>query len=213
MSEQTHKRSYPEDTADDPPETHHNSKRQKPNEACTSAEERRGAATPGTAGVSVSVSPSSAPRGASATDTDNKEGSPTLGTPWKHLRDAPIPNVPPGTGMYTSQDSNATGKRHNYLSWDDYFMSVTFLSAMRSKDPSTQVGACIVNNKKRIVGIGYNGFPMGCSDDALPWARRSSSGGSLDTKYPVSGSVVEEFKFVYHSDNFDRSLSMFAMLK
>ncbi|CAN0221274.1 unnamed protein product [Ascophyllum nodosum] len=75
-----------------------------------------------------------------------------------------------------------TSKRRNYLVWDDYFMSVAFLSAMRSKDPSTQVGACIVNQDKRIVGIGYNGFPMGCSDDELPWAREADS--EMDTKYP-----------------------------
>ncbi|CAM9407797.1 unnamed protein product [Phaeothamnion confervicola] len=76
------------------------------------------------------------------------------------------------------------GKRTDYVSWDDYFMSVAYLSAMRSKDPSTQVGACIVNADKRIVGIGYNGFPMGCSDDALPWARTADN--ELDTKYPVN---------------------------
>jgi dCMP deaminase len=75
-------------------------------------------------------------------------------------------------------------KRENALSWDDYFMSVAFLSSMRSKDPSTQVGACIVNTQKRIVGIGYNGFPAGCSDDMLPWARNTENGNELDTKYP-----------------------------
>ncbi|KAF1329183.1 Deoxycytidylate deaminase, partial [Globisporangium splendens] len=80
------------------------------------------------------------------------------------------------------QDTNAQ-KRQDYLSWDDYFMSVAFLSAMRSKDPSTQVGACIVSSEKKIVGIGYNGFPNGCNDDELPWARSSTS--PLDTKYPV----------------------------
>lgn len=73
-------------------------------------------------------------------------------------------------------------KRCDALSWDDYFMSVAFLSSMRSKDPSTQVGACIVSPDKRIVGIGYNGFPRGCSDDELPWAREAVS--ELDTKYP-----------------------------
>merc|ERR1719188_2164833 len=62
-----------------------------------------------------------------------------------------------------------------------YFMSVAHLSAMRSKDPSTQVGACIVNEQNRIVGIGYNGFPSGCSDDALPWCREAED--PLDTKY------------------------------
>ncbi len=75
-------------------------------------------------------------------------------------------------------------KRQDAISWDDYFMAIAFLSSMRSKDPSTQVGACIVNAEKRIVGIGYNGFPRGCSDDELPWSREAEN--ELDTKYPVS---------------------------
>lgn len=62
-------------------------------------------------------------------------------------------------------------KRDGYLSWDEYFMSIAILSAMRSKDPSTQVGACIVNEHKRIVSVGYNGFPRGCSDDIFPWTK------------------------------------------
>ncbi len=66
------------------------------------------------------------------------------------------------------------------LSWDEYFMSIAKLSAMRSKDPSTQVGACIVNEKKRIVGIGYNGFPSGCDEDSFPW---DNDKGFLDSKY------------------------------
>lgn len=74
------------------------------------------------------------------------------------------------------------GKREDYISWDEYFMGLAELSAMRSKDPNTQVGACIVNERKRIVGIGYNGFPIGCSDDELPWGRKADS--QLDTKYP-----------------------------
>lgn len=72
-------------------------------------------------------------------------------------------------------------KRENYVSWDEYFMGVALLSAQRSKDPSTQVGACIVNDDKKIVGVGYNGFPMGCDDDELPWERE---GAFLETKYP-----------------------------
>ena len=64
-------------------------------------------------------------------------------------------------------------KRDDYLEWSEYFMAVSFLSAMRSKDPATQVGACIVNPEKRIVGIGYNGMPRGCSDDLLPWGKSS----------------------------------------
>lgn len=72
-------------------------------------------------------------------------------------------------------------KRDDYLSWDDYFMGIALLSAKRSKDPNTQVGACIVNPQKKIVGTGYNGFPTGCSDDELPWNRE---GDFLETKYP-----------------------------
>ena len=72
-------------------------------------------------------------------------------------------------------------KRTDYLSWDDYFMGVALLSAHRSKDPNTQVGACIVSTQNKIIGIGYNGFPIGCSDDELPWDRE---GDPLQTKYP-----------------------------
>lgn len=71
-------------------------------------------------------------------------------------------------------------KRTDYISWDEYFMGVALLSAQRSKDPSTQVGACLVNTQKRIVGVGYNGLPRGCSDDEFPWVRE---GDTLDTKY------------------------------
>ena len=71
-------------------------------------------------------------------------------------------------------------KRLSYLSWDDYFMAMAFLTARRSKDPNTQVGACIVNPQKAIVGLGYNGFPRGCSDGVLPWARQ---GPFLHKKY------------------------------
>lgn len=72
-------------------------------------------------------------------------------------------------------------KREEYLSWDDYFMSVALLSAKRSKDPSTQVGACIVNGSNVIESIGYNGLPKGCSDDEFPWEK---DGDVLNTKYP-----------------------------
>ena len=72
-------------------------------------------------------------------------------------------------------------KRTDYISWDDYFMGVALLSAKRSKDPSTQVGACIVNQKNKIVGAGYNGLPAGCDDDTFPWDKQ---GEFLQTKYP-----------------------------
>ncbi len=72
-------------------------------------------------------------------------------------------------------------KRKDYISWDEYFMGVAELSARRSKDPNTQVGACIVNNEKRIIGIGYNGFPTKLSDDDFPW---ENNGDFTNTKYP-----------------------------
>lgn len=71
--------------------------------------------------------------------------------------------------------------RKDYISWDQYFMGVAKLSALRSKDPSTQVGACIINQDRRIVGIGYNGLPKGCDDHVFPW---NSEGEYVDTKYP-----------------------------
>lgn len=71
-------------------------------------------------------------------------------------------------------------KRKDCLSWDQYFMAMAYLSRLRSKDPSMQVGACVVTPKKRIAGMGYNGFPYGCSDDAFPWDK---VGSYEDTKY------------------------------
>jgi len=62
-------------------------------------------------------------------------------------------------------------KRVDYLSWDEYFMGVAILAGMRSKDPNTQVGACIVSSDNKILSMGYNGFPKGCSDDEFPWNR------------------------------------------
>lgn len=79
-------------------------------------------------------------------------------------------------------------KRSDYISWDDYFMGIAILAGKRSKDPSTQVGACIVSgessdehNNNMILSVGYNGLPLGCSDDEFPWDR---NGNFLDTKYP-----------------------------
>ena len=80
-----------------------------------------------------------------------------------------------------------SGKREDYISWDEYFMGVSILSSMRSKDPNTQVGACIVGMDNRILSMGYNGFPNGCSDELFPWERE---GEGLKIKYP----------FVAHSE-------------
>ncbi|MBE5965029.1 MAG: dCMP deaminase family protein [Lachnospira sp.] len=71
-------------------------------------------------------------------------------------------------------------KREDYITWDEYFMGVAKLSAMRSKDPNTQVGCCIVSKDNKILSMGYNGLPRGCSDDEFPWCRE---GDPLDNKY------------------------------
>ena len=72
-------------------------------------------------------------------------------------------------------------KRKNYINWDEYFMGIALLSSERSKDPNSQVGACIVSNDNKILSIGYNGFPVGCNDDDLSWERE---GDFQNTKYP-----------------------------
>ena len=73
------------------------------------------------------------------------------------------------------------GKKEDYISWDEYFMGVCMLSGMRSKDPSTQVGACIVSQDHKILSMGYNGFPAGCSDEEFPWEREGDD--PYHTKY------------------------------
>ncbi|MEW5307253.1 MAG: hypothetical protein WDW36_009661 [Sanguina aurantia] len=102
-------------------------------------------------------------------------------------------HIPPASASYPTPspmnprkrvDPFDPSPRSGYLSWDDYFMAVAFLSSQRSKDPNKQVGACIVSAEQVILGIGYNGFPRGCPDSTLPWAKKSASGDPLDTKYP-----------------------------
>ena len=75
---------------------------------------------------------------------------------------------------------SSDSKRTDYISWDQYFMGIAMLSAQRSKDPNTQVGACIVGEDNRILSVGYNGMPQGCEDDDMPWGR---DGSALDSKY------------------------------
>ena len=74
-------------------------------------------------------------------------------------------------------------KRSDYISWDEYFMGIAMLSACRSKDPNTQVGACIVNDRNRIMSVGYNGFPSGCDDDE---SRGSARAARLTQNTPMS---------------------------
>jgi dCMP deaminase len=73
------------------------------------------------------------------------------------------------------------GKREDYIGWDGYFVMVAFISSLRSKDPSTRNGACIVDEDNHIIATGYNGFPKGCGDDDFPWGREKEGENS---KYP-----------------------------
>lgn len=77
-------------------------------------------------------------------------------------------------------------KRADYITWDEYFMGVARLSAKRSKDPSTQVGACIVSQDNKILSMGYNGFPKGCSDDEFPWDKSLEKEDPYNAKYYYS---------------------------
>ena len=76
-----------------------------------------------------------------------------------------------------------SGKREDYITWDEYFMGVACLSGKRSKDPSTQVGACIVSQDNKILSTGYNGFPKGCSDDEFPWGKEHETDDPYHAKY------------------------------
>ena len=95
----------------------------------------------------------------------------------------------------------------DYIGWDEYFMGVALLSSKRSKDPNTKVGACIVNSEKRIVGIGYNGFPVGCDDKEFPWGR---DGDFLDTKYPYV--VHAEPNAILNSNSNTRGCTLYVSL-
>ena len=76
-----------------------------------------------------------------------------------------------------------SGKRQDYITWDEYFMGVAEMSARRSKDPNTQVGACIVSSDNKILSMGYNGFPKGCSDDDFPWTKIHAKDDPYNAKY------------------------------
>lgn len=98
------------------------------------------------------------------------------------------------------QDINK--KREDYITWDEYFMAVAKLAGMRSKDPNSQVGACIVSKDNRILSMGYNGFPRGCSDDEFPWARE---GEPLDTKYVYVVHSELNALLNYHGEGLDEA--------
>ena len=107
-------------------------------------------------------------------------------------------------------------KREDYINWDEYFMGIALLTAMRSKDPNSQVGACIVSPENKILSLGYNGMPMGCSDDEMPWERE---GAPLQTKYmyvchaelnAILNSAHNNLKVVYYGDKYHDSDSSIA---
>ena len=81
-------------------------------------------------------------------------------------------------------------KRQDYISWDEYFMGVAKLSALRSKDPNTQVGACIVSRDNKILSMGYNGFPIGCSDDEFTWSREGEDNKYLYTTHSELNAIL-----------------------
>ncbi|MBR4743742.1 MAG: dCMP deaminase family protein [Oscillospiraceae bacterium] len=81
-------------------------------------------------------------------------------------------------------------KRKDYISWDEYFMGIATLSALRSKDPNTQVGACIVSPEHKILSMGYNGFPIGCSDDEFTWSREGEDNKYLYTTHSELNAIL-----------------------
>jgi len=92
-------------------------------------------------------------------------------------------------GCIPSQKNKYTGKRKNYASWDATFMKIAFVIADRSKDPSTQVGACIVSTNNIVLGIGYNGMPIGCDDDEFPWHKQKEDPYNCKYSYVVHAEV------------------------
>ena len=82
------------------------------------------------------------------------------------------------------KDEGAFHMKFDNISWDEYFMSIAILSSMRSKDPNTKVGACIVSTEHKVLSLGYNGMPTGIDDREIPWGRESKMSSILDTKYP-----------------------------
>ena len=97
--------------------------------------------------------------------------------------------------------------RDNYISWDECFMRMSHVTAERSKDPNTQVGAVIANEDNIVVGLGYNGFPRGINDDELSWGRE---GDFLDTKYPYV--VHAEANAIYNSNASTKNCKLYVKL-
>ncbi|XP_027196661.2 deoxycytidylate deaminase [Dermatophagoides pteronyssinus] len=103
----------------------------------------------------------------------------------------------------------STGKRNDYLIWWDYFMSIAYIVSLRSKDPNTRVGACIVNDENRIVGLGYNGMPNNCSDDELPWFRTNDDPMQIKYLYVCHA----EMNAILNKNSYDcKNCSIFVLL-
>lgn len=99
-------------------------------------------------------------------------------------------------------------KRKDYILWDEYFMALAKITAMRSKDPVRQVGCCIVNGEtNQIVSLGYNGFPRGCSDDEFPWGKESPL-GILETKHPFV--VHAELNAILNANQLVRGCTLYV---
>ena len=106
-------------------------------------------------------------------------------------------------------------KRRDYISWDEYFMGVAMLTGMRSKDPNTQVGACIVSADHKILSMGYNGLPTGCSDDEFPWGREGAPLEIYVSLFPCNEcakAIIQAGikRIVYDSDKYDGTPSVVA---
>ena len=95
----------------------------------------------------------------------------------------------------------------NVLTLDEYFMGLAHLSALRSKDPNTQVGAAIVDENHKVVSVGYNGFPTGVSDDEFPWSRE---GDVLTSKYAFV--VHAELNAILNSQRSVRGCTIYVSL-
>ena len=107
------------------------------------------------------------------------------------------------------QHNDSEKKRENCLSWDETFMLVAAVIGQRSKDPNTQLGACVVDENNVIVGLGYNGFPRGCSDDSLPW-RRGRELKLSETKYAYV--VHAERNAIYNANKSVRGCKIYCVL-
>jgi deoxycytidylate deaminase len=134
-----------------------------------------------TSDIAATITPEASCHGPAAAKEESPSTAHCCGTSEQETKDLLLREA-----GYDVDSSAAVPKRTDYLTWDDYFMATTVLSSLRSKDPTNPSGCCIVDSRNRIIGIGYNGFPMHCSDDVLPWTPASSDTAFLHTCDPVS---------------------------